>query len=62
MTVDATKGSLSVKFFDSKLGMNAEHPVWSSESPLQREQHWLSIVVKLRPVRTWGSGGDIDGL
>jgi hypothetical protein len=21
--------------------MNTEHPFWSSESPLQREQHWL---------------------
>lgn len=24
--------------------MNTEHPFWSSESPLQREQHWLRHV------------------
>jgi hypothetical protein len=39
-----TKGSLSFKFFDSKLGMNREYPFWSLESPLQREQHWLRHV------------------
>jgi hypothetical protein len=39
-----TNCSLSFKFFDSKLGMNTEHPFWSSESSLQREQHWLRHV------------------
>jgi hypothetical protein len=41
VTSDATKCSLGVEFFDSKLGMNAEHPFWNSESPLQCEQYWL---------------------